>query len=157
MSFKKGQSGNPNGRPAGFKMTEEHKRKVSAAKQDHGLYALIRGMKAGRNVIDGRTQGGKAINAAYQAILEECGPQPTQKQVTVCDMARTKLAVLHLVGKAVLGTEPNQLSDKKELLHVWLRYSESLGRDFTLLDKLGEKRQGPMEYHEYVKQLVFRH
>ena len=124
------------GRKPGFKQSKKVREKIGKGAQKHGIYAAISAFKKGSDPIDGRTQSGKAINLAAKRLLEECGPRPSHKQKVLIDIVRTKLAVLDLGGKALAGTEPENLEEKQGLLNLWVRYSNSLAKDLQLLDAL---------------------
>ena len=141
------------GRKPGFKHSEETKDKLGSGKKTHGVYALIRGFKKGRNPLDGRTASGKAINEACRDLLAECGSEPSCKQRILVDLIRTKLAILDLGGKSLAGTEPENLEEKERLLATWARYANSLAKDLQLLGTLGNDRREVMDYAAYVEAL----
>lgn len=107
----------------------------------HGAYSR----HVRKRYSDRRTTEGKRLAAIMNALVEECGPDPTVAQYLILDRVREKLIVLMQIGQYV-DRQPCVITKEGSLLPClgkgYTTYAESLRRDLEALQKMAKKGSG---------------
>jgi hypothetical protein len=107
----------------------------------HGAYSR----HVRKRYSDRRTTEGKRLAAIMNALVEECGPDPTVAQYLILDRVREKLIVLMQIGQYV-DRQPCVITKEGSLLPClgkgYTTYAESLRRDLETLQKMAKKGSG---------------
>lgn len=134
----------------GVPCTADHKRRASLANERTGIYKALRGLREGRDIIDKRTTIGKAIHTTYENLIEACGSRPSQAQLIECSSVRMKLAVQHIIARAIADSRGQA---KEAQLKLLLQFSESIGRSLERLQRLNVSAPKELNLSDYIDNL----
>jgi len=141
----------------GYKHSPETKKKISKARQGHGAYALIAGLKRGKKVIDRRTKLGRAILDTIDTLKKELGGNITQSQQILLDRITERLAILHLISSYAFQHNQKIINGRGELMpclgRSYLSWAAELRRDLEALERLGVKKSTALDYEKYINEL----
>jgi len=114
---------------------------VATKNARHGAYSR----HVRKRYSDKRTTEGKRLAAIINALVDECGPDPTAAQYIILDRVREKLIVLMQIGQYV-DRQPCVITKEGALLPClgrgYTTYAESLRRDLEALQTMAKKGRG---------------